>query len=321
MSQRSSGMVFALLSAALFSTSGILVKPLLDAGWSSGSAVLARIAGAALLLLVPTVLAAWGSGRVLRANWRYLLAYGLFPVAGAQLGFYSAIQTLPVGIALLIEYLAPVYVVGWLWLRRGQRPGRLTVAGAAAAVIGLILVLDPFTGQGVDPAGVLWAFGSSCCVVVYFLLSASVSDDLPPVLVIGVGMVVGCCALALAGLVGLLPMAATDTSAALGGVTAPWWGYVIAMALVGTVLPYVTGIMAISRLGARLGAFVALAEVVFAALLAWLLLGQTATAGQVAGGILIISGVVLVRAGEPPPDPLKSAPDPEEETADLPRTG
>lgn len=318
MSHRTSGFGFAVLSALLFSTSGILAKPLLESGWTSGAAVLVRIGGAALVMLVPTLVLVSRSPRAVPANWRYLLAYGLFPIAGAQLGFYSAIRTLPVGIALLIEYLAPVYVVGWLWLRRGQRPGPLTVAGAVTSVVGLILVLDPFSGQGVDPVGVAWAFGSSICVVVYFLLSAQVADDLSPVLVIGVGMIVGCLALAAAGLVGFLPMAATAGDATLDGLTMPWWGYVIALAVVATVLPYVTGILAVSRLGPRLGAFIALAEVVFAAVLAWLLLGQTATAGQLLGGVLIIAGVVLVKLGEPAPDPLKAA---TQATADLPPPG
>ncbi len=318
MSHRTSGMVIAILSALLFSTSGILAKPLLEAGWTSGAAVLVRIGGAALVMLIPTVVLISRSPAAVRSNWRYLVAYGLFPIAGAQLGFYTAIRTLPVGIALLIEYLAPVYVVGWLWLRRGQRPGPLTVAGAVTSVVGLVLVLDPFSGQGVDPVGVAWAFGSSLCVVVYFLLSAQVADDLSPGLVIGVGMIVGCLALAAAGLVGLLPMAMSTGGATLDSVTMPWWGYVVALAVVSTVLPYVTGIMAVSRLGPRLGAFIALAEVVFAAILAWLLLGQSATFSQLVGGVLIIVGVILVKLGEPAPDPLKAA---TRATADLPRTG
>lgn len=318
MSHRTSGLVFAVLSALLFSTSGILAKPLLESGWSSGAAVLVRIGGAALVMLVPTLILISRSPRVVGTNWRYLLAYGLFPIAGAQLGFYSAIRTLPVGIALLIEYLAPVYVVAWLWLRRGQRPGPLTIAGAVTSVVGLVLVLDPFSGQGVDPVGVAWAFGSSICVVVYFLLSAQVADDLSPALVIGAGMIVGCLALAAAGLVGLLPMAANTDPATLDGLTMPWWAYVLALAVLATVLAYVTGILAVSRLGPRLGAFLALAEVVFAAVLAWVLLGQSATVSQLIGGVLIIGGVVLVKLGEPAPDPLKKA---TPETADLPWPG
>lgn len=303
-------MVIALVSSFLFALSGPLAKPLLESGWSSGAAALVRIGGSALLLLIPTVILASRNRSALRGNWRFLLGYGLFPIAGAQLGFFNAIQTLPVGMALLIEYLAPVYVVLWLWARRGQRPGALTIAGAVTAVVGLVLVLDPFGGQGVDPVGLAWAVFASFGVVVYFLLSASVSEDLSATLVIGVGMIVGWVALAAAALVGLIPVATSAAAATLGGVTLPWWGFATALVILATVLAYLTGIIAVGRLGPRLGSFVALAEVVFAATLAWLLLGQAATLTQLLGGFLIIGGVVLVKLGEPAPDPLKVAPEP-----------
>lgn len=301
------GMVLALVSSALFALSGPLAKPLLESGWSPGAAVLVRIGGSALLLLLPTLWLAARNAPAMRNNWRFLVGYGLFPIAAAQLGFFSAIQTLPVGMALLIEYLAPVYVVLWLWVRRGQRPGPLTVVGSAMAVIGLILVLDPFSGQGVDPVGVAWAVFASVGVVVYFLLSARVSDDLSPVLVIGSGMIIGWVALALAMLVGILPVAMNAEDATLNGVTMPWWGFATALVILATVLAYVTGIAAVGRLGPRLGSFVALAEVLFAATLSWLLLGQAATVSQLIGGLSIIAGVVLVRLGESPPDPFKAA--------------
>ncbi len=318
MARRGSGMVIAIVSSALFALSGPLAKPLLESGWSSGAAVLVRIGGSALLLVVPTVLLAVRSGPAMRANWRFLLGYGLFPIAGAQLGFFSAIQTLPVGMALLIEYLAPVYVVVWLWARRGQRPGAATVAGAITAVVGLILVLDPFSGQGVDPVGVAWAVFASVGVVVYFLLSAQVSEDLSPTLVIGSGMIIGWVALAVAALIGILPVAMNSSDATLDGVTMPWWGYATALVVLATVLAYMTGIVAVGRLGPRLGSFVALAEVVFAATLSWVLLGQSATLSQLAGGMLIITGVVLVRLGENPADPLKASIPPAEPTVTHP---
>lgn len=310
------GMVLALVSSALFALSGPLAKPLLESGWSPGAAVLVRIGGSALLLLVPTLVLATRNAPAMRRDWRLLVAYGLFPIAGAQLGFFSAIQTLPVGMALLIEYLAPVYVVLWLWLRRGQRPGPLTVVGSAIAVLGLVLVLDPFSGQGVDPVGVAWAVFASIGVVVYFLLSARVSDDLSPVLVIGSGMIIGWVALALAMLVGILPVAMNAADATLNGVTMPWWGYATALVILATVLAYVTGIAGVGRLGPRLGSFVALAEVLFAATLSWLLLGQAATASQLIGGLSIIAGVILVRLGESPADPLKAAVPPDRAALD-----
>ncbi len=306
--RRSSGLIIAIISAAAFALSGPLAKPLLDAGWSAGAAVLVRIGGAALVMLVPViVIAVRTRGRPLVDNWRFLIVYGVFPIAGTQLGFFSAIQTLPVGVALLIEYLAPVFVVGWLWLRRGQRPGRLTVMGACIAVVGLVLVLNPTSPAALDPVGVAWALAASLCLVVYFIASATVVADLSPILVIGSGLVVAWFVIAAVGVVGLLPLTVGASDADLAGTALPWWVFAILLILVGTVFAYLTGVAAARRLGPRLASFMALAEVVFATLVAWLLLAQVPTTLQFTGGLLILAGVVLVRLGERPTDLLAAA--------------
>src|SRR5918997_1000260 len=95
--------------------------------------------------------------------------FGLLAVAGAQVAFFNAVRYLPVGVALLIEYSGIVLVVLWMWLAHGQRPRRLTVAGAVAALLGLVLVLD-LTGTGsIDPVGVLWALGAAVGLATYFV--------------------------------------------------------------------------------------------------------------------------------------------------------
>src|SRR3546814_18824925 len=86
--------------------------------------------------------------------------YGVVAVAGCQLCYFYAVEHLQVGVALLIEYTAPVAVVVWLWLRHGHRPGRLTLAGALVAAAGLVLVLDVVSGARLSAGGVLWALGA-----------------------------------------------------------------------------------------------------------------------------------------------------------------
>lgn len=294
------GMVIALVSSAAFGVSGPLAKALIETGWTSGAAVLVRVSGAAAVLAVPTLLVARRVGaRSLRRQFGFLFGYGLVAVAGAQIGFFSAVRTLPVGVALLIEYVAPVIVVGWLWLRRGQRPGRRTVAGAVAAMLGLVGVLDTATPGGLDPAGVTWALFAALCLTGYFLLSARVHDDLPPVLVIGSGMIVATAVTLLAGAVGLLPMAFVAETTTLAGWQVPFWVPAVGLVLICSVLSYLTGIVAVRALGARLASFVALTEVLFAVVVAWLALGELPTPRQLAGGVFIVVGVVLVRLGEP----------------------
>src|ERR687889_2010220 len=154
---RGLGFALAIASAASFGLSGALARGLLDAGWSAGSVVLVRIAVGALVVAPVAARALRGRWSALRANAGLLLVFGAVPVAGTQFAYFSAVQRMDVGPALLIEYTAPAAVVVWLWMRHGERPSPLTVAGAGLAALGLVLVLDLLSGADLDPVGVLWA--------------------------------------------------------------------------------------------------------------------------------------------------------------------
>jgi drug/metabolite transporter (DMT)-like permease len=77
-----------------------------------------------------------------------------------------------------------------------------------------------------------------------------------------------------------------------------WLVPVLGLGVVAAAIAYVTGIAAARRLGPKLGSFVAIAEVLFAAGFAWVLLHQVPTGMQFAGGLLILAGVVAVRLDE-----------------------
>lgn len=303
------GLGMALLSAATFSTSGSFARSLTDAGWSPGAAVATRIAVAGLLLAGPAVLALRGRWPALRRNIGMVAGYGLVAVAGCQVFFFNAVRYLPVGVALLIEYLGIVLVVLWLWLRHGHRPRRLTVAGSALALVGLALVLDLAGGARLDPVGVLWALGAAFGLAGYFVLSARGGGDLPPVAVASGGMGIGAVTLVGLGALGLLPMHASFGTVHFAGHRTSWLVPAIGLSLVAAAIAYVAGIGAARRLGATLASFVGLTEVVFAVLVAWLLLGELPTALQLAGGVLIIAGVTAVRIDELRPASALDLPD------------
>ncbi|GAA1675170.1 EamA family transporter [Fodinicola feengrottensis] len=298
--QRSAGagLGLALLSAATFSTSGAFARSLTDAGWSAGAAVAARVGLAAAILALPAVFVLRGRWPALRKNAGVVIAYGLIAVAGCQVCFFNAIQYLPVGVALLLEYSGTILVVGWLWARHGQRPRRLTVVGSAIALVGLVCVLDLIGHAHIHWVGVLWGLGAAIGLAVFFLLSASGGEDLPPVAMASAGMGVGAVALVVTGALGLLPMHATFGTVLFAGQHTSWIVPVIGLSLVAAVISYVSGIGAARLLGPKLASFVGLTEVVFAVLVAWLLLGELPSGIQLVGGVLIVAGVALVRVDE-----------------------
>jgi drug/metabolite transporter (DMT)-like permease len=300
------GLVLAVASAAAFALSGSLARGLLDAGWSAGAVVLVRLAIGALVVAPFAIRALRGRWGALRSHLGFILLFGAIPVAGAQFGYFSAVQRMDVGPALLIEYTAPAAVVLWLWLRNGERPGPLTVAGAALAAIGLVLVLDLLSGANLDPLGVFWALFAMVGAASYFVLAAKPREGLPPVALAGVGLAAGAVVLAVLGVVGLLPMDTTTGSPEYSVGAVAWWVPLVGLGVVTAGFAYCTGIAASRRLGSRLASFVALLEVVGGVLFAWALLDQLPGPLQLAGGVLILAGVVVVKLGERPPVPRRA---------------
>jgi drug/metabolite transporter (DMT)-like permease len=292
------GLGFAVLSAMSFGLSGSLAKGLLDAGWTAGAAVAVRVLVAAAVLAVPATLSLRGRWSLLRPNAGLVAVYGLVAVAGCQLAYFNAVVHMQVGVALLIEYTAPVAVIVWMWLRHGHRPGALTVVGALVAAVGLVLVLDLVSGADLSIPGVLWALGAMAGAATYFVLSASEDNGLPPLVLAAAGLTLGAVALFVAGAVGMVPMGFSTAPVSYGGATVAWWWPLLGLGVVTAAVAYVTGIAAGRRLGSRLASFVALLEVLFALLFAWLLLGELPRAVQIAGGVLILAGVVVVKLGE-----------------------
>ncbi|GAA4806872.1 EamA family transporter [Nocardioides caeni] len=294
----SAGLALALTSATAFGMSGALARPLLDAGWTAGSVVLLRIAIGALVVAPFGVAALRGRWHLLRRGAPTVLLYGGLAVAGAQFCYFSAVQTMDVGPALLIEYTAPAAVVGWMWLVHGQRPGPMTLAGAVVAGLGLLLVLDLFSGADFDAQGAAWALAAMVGCATYFVISADERSGLPPLALAAGGLVVGGALLGVLGLVGLMPLATSAATVTYAGIDAAAWVPIVLLGLVTAALAYVTGIEASRRLGSRLASFVALSEVLIGVLWAWLLLDQLPAAIQLLGGALVVAGVVAVKVGE-----------------------
>jgi len=292
------GLALALLSAATFSTSGSFARSLTGAGWSPAAAVAVRISAAAVMLSVPAVLSMRGRWRLLWRNAGMISMYGLIAVAGAQVFYFNAIQHLSVGVALLLEYLGTILVVGWMWIRHGHKPRRLTGAGSAVVVVGLVFVLNLVGGARLDPVGVLWGLAAAFGLATYFVLSSKVDNDLPPVAMASAGMTVGTVVLLGLGAMGVLPMHASFGAVDFVGQRVSWLVPVLGLSFVAAAIAYVAGIGAARLLGPKLATFVGLTEVVFAVLFAWLLLGELPTGLQLAGGALIMVGIALVRVDE-----------------------
>jgi drug/metabolite transporter (DMT)-like permease len=303
------GLFLAVGSALSFGSSGPFAKALMEAGWSPTAAVVARLAGGALVMALFATIMRPGWFREARTHARIVFAYGVIPIAGAQLFYYNAVAHLSVGVALLLEYTAPIIVVAWVWTRTKRRPSNLTLVGVAIAVAGIMLVLGLFESGGLAGAhinlvGVGWGLAAAVCAACYFVMSDAVSangrdlDGLNSITLSAAGLIVGSLTVTLLGLTGVMPLTFTANDTVVAGFTTSWVVPVIALGVIATAVAYTLGIMGIARLRPRFASLVGLSEVMFAVLAAWVLLGEAITVTQAVGGAVVLTGLALARHGD-----------------------
>jgi drug/metabolite transporter (DMT)-like permease len=298
------GLLLAVSSAFAFGSSGPVAKSLMEAGWSPTAAVTARLAGGALLMAIFATIVRPDWFREALQHGKTVVAYGLIPIAGAQLCYFNAVAHLSVGVALLLEYTAPILVVGWLWATTRRRPSGLTLSGVALAIAGIMLVLNVFSGAHINLIGVGWALAAAVCAACYFMMSSSVNvsatdgDGLNSITLATAGLIAGAFAVAVLGATGLMPLTFATNDAVVAGWTTSWLVPVIALALIPTAIAYTLGIMGVARLQPRFASLVGLSEVMFAVLAAWVLLGEAITVTQAVGGVVVLVGLTLARQGD-----------------------
>ncbi len=295
---RSVGLTLALISAFAFGGSGVAAKPLITAGLEPLHVTWLRAAGAALVMLP----VAWRHRRLPLRRPALLAGFGLLAVAGVQACYFAALSRIPVGVALLIEYLAPALVLGWVRLVQRKPVTRAAAVGVVLAVGGLACVVEVWSGLRLDPVGLALALGAACCQVGYFVLSDHGSDGADaadPLGVIAYGLLIGAAVLTVVARPWEMDWPVLGGSAYLDGTRVPAVVLLVWIVLVATVLAYVTGVLSVRRLSPQVAGVVACLEAVIATVLAWVLLGEHLTAPQVVGGLVVLAGAFVAQSATP----------------------
>jgi drug/metabolite transporter (DMT)-like permease len=262
--------------------------------------------GVALVALAPFL--AWRRPDLLRpppGTWPVLAGFGAC-VAAVNLAYYLAIDHLPVGVAVALQYTGPAMLVAATTLlardagsggpggaglapRSIGNPGRLAWAAAGLTLAGAVLVSRALEGLGALELPGLAAGLASAVLFAAYLLAAERAGrrGVEPATTLVWGFLV---------------------AVAIWAVAVPWWswpvatladpavaGAVLGVGLVGTLLPFALAVGAVRVISAATAGIAATAEPVFAAGFAWLLLGQHLTPAQLAGGALVVAGVVLAQ--------------------------
>jgi drug/metabolite transporter, DME family len=276
-------------AGACWGLAAVMAKTAFDRGVSPVRMAEARVAVA---LVVLAGLLVWRRRDLLRpppGTVPVLIAFGL-SVAAVNSTYYIAIDRLAVGVAISLQYTAPVLLLGWVALTaRTKGPGRSAWVAAALTFSGAVLVSRAYAGLGrVDGLGLLAAAGSAVFFATYLLSAGRAGRrGVPQATVLFWGFVVAVLA---------------------WGVVAPWWSWpveklaeakvamsVLGVGIVGTLIPFFLAVGALRVLSPATAGIAATVEPPFAAAFAWLFLGQHLSLVQIAGGILVLVGVVLAQ--------------------------
>ena len=254
---------------------------------------LAEARGAvALVALAPFL--AWRRPDLLRpppGTWPVLATFGAC-VAAVNLSYYLAIDHLPVGVAVALQYTGPAMLMAATALLGGPAggdPGRLAWTAVGLTLAGAVLVSRALEGLGaLEPAGLAAGLASAVLFAAYLLAAERAGRrGAEPATTLVWGFAV---------------------AVAIWAVAVPWWTWplavlgdpgvaaaVLGVGLVGTLLPFALAVGAVRVISAATAGIAATSEPVFAAGFAWLLLGQHLAPAQLAGGALVVAGVVLAQ--------------------------
>ncbi|ROT31254.1 EamA family transporter [Micromonospora sp. HM5-17] len=294
-----------LSSGVLFAVNGTVSKLVLRAGIEVPQLALIRAAGAFVGLLVLSLVLRPGARRlrVTVGQLPMLIAYGLAGFFLVPMLYFVAISRVPVGIALLFEYTAPLLVALWARFGERQRVRPRLWAGLALSLTGLACVAEVWGEFTLDGIGVLAGLGAAVLLAGYYILGARGVRERDT-------LSLTTWAFGTAAVAGLLTRAVTDgvggwepLGATSGGIpVALLCGYVI---LLGSIAPYLLVAAALRHLPATSVGILGMVEPVIAAAVAWMVLGagEALNAAQLAGGMLVLTGVALAetaRIAEPP---------------------
>jgi len=285
-----------LVAATLFALNGSVSKFLLLGGvpWQRLSQL--RVTLAFLILLLVVVLVRRSGLRLRRTEVGKLAIYGILGIAATQSLYFLGIQKLAVGVALLIEFTAPIMVA--LWFRFVMRePVRDRVFLALLlALVGLAMVAQVWAGFSLDAIGVAASFGAAVALALYYVLGEKLVVDRDPVSLTMWGFFFATAFWAVVQPWWSFPWDTLDLTAepfGSDGPTVPGWALITYMVVLGTVVPFALVLQSLRHLRATQASVVGMTEPVIASLIAFVLLGEVLTPVQVLGGAVVLAGVLL----------------------------
>jgi drug/metabolite transporter (DMT)-like permease len=293
------GYGMALAAATLWAVNGVVSKVIIESGDVPAQRLTeVRTTGAFLLLLPALAVARPQSLRVSRAELPMLLTFGV-GLAFVQWFYFEAISRLDIGVALLIQYVAPVLVALWARFAYHEPVRRRIWAALALSILGIALLVELWEGLTLDGLGVAAALGSAVTFAVYILSAERAVARRDPVSLVCYGFLLASIFWALVQPLTSFPFERVDDIVSLLGrledVSLPVWLPMAWMVVLGTIVPFALLAASLRHIPASRAAITAMFEPVAATAFAFAWLGESLTAGQLVGACVVLGAIVLAQ--------------------------
>ncbi len=295
------GLTLVVLGATLFIVNAGVSRVALRAGVDPVTLTTIRVTGTFVVLLLFAALFRPSALRPPRGRLGLLIvAHGLIGVAALQWTYFVAIDRLPVGMALLLEYQAPIIVAVWARVVQKEAVRPRMWVGLALAMAGLAAATGIWKGTVFDPVGIAAGLGAAVCFAAYFLIGEHGVGALDPLRVIVWSFLTASVALNLVSPITSFDTTLLDDQVSLLGSlaehNAPVWALLVWIVVLGTVVPFGVELAALRHLSATTVTMVAMLEPVGVSVLGWIWFGERLDAVAAVGGLAVVAGIVLAQS-------------------------
>jgi drug/metabolite transporter (DMT)-like permease len=294
------GYLMVAVAAILFALNGVVSKVTLSSDLTSLELTQIRATGAAIGLLAFLLLFARRRLRVGRRELAFLVVFGITGVAFVQWLYFVAIEHLPVGIALLIQFIAPLFIALFAWLVYHEHIRRRIWLALVLCITGLAVVVELWSGVAFDTVGITAALGGSLALTTYVLMAERERRHRDPVSLSFYGFLFAALFWAVVQPLWQFPWSTLGDSISLQGrfedQTAPVWLLVGFVIVVGTMITFSLLTGALRHISATRASIVATLEPVLATVFAWVWLEETFGAAQLVGGAVVLAGIFIAQS-------------------------
>jgi drug/metabolite transporter (DMT)-like permease len=302
------GAFWLLLGAFSFAVNATASKLIMSAGLSSWRLAQIRAIGSGLIMVIFMLVLKRNELKVKLREIPKLLIYGAVGVALVNIFYFIAIAKLPVGIALIIEFTAPIWIAIWIKFVRKGEVAKSMWGALALSLFGLALVAQIWRGLTLDGIGLIAAILDAFALAAYLMIGESIKGQHSATSMVTWGLIGASVFWLITIPLWTFPkeifVQQIELQGKLPNISVPGWGLLLWIITVGTILPYACVVIGLRKTSATIAGVISMSEAIMAGIIAWIWLGESWNLIQLIGAFAVIAGIIIANRSRTTQIPL-----------------